>query len=87
MSYGSSYASATDFTNWKSTNRFTIGLGYIVDKFSVDLAYQYSTQKGEFYPFSAMSVNDGGQTYANVPTMTKVQNDRSQLLMTVGYHF
>lgn len=87
MSYGSSYASATDFTNWKSTNRFTIGLGYIVDKFSVDLAYQYSTQKGEFYPFSAMSVNDGGQTYANVPTMTKVQNDRSQLLMTLGYHF
>lgn len=86
-SYGSSYASATDFTNWDAINRFTVGAGYQDGKFNIDLAYQYSSQKGDFYPFSTMSVRDGNKTYTNTPTVSKVENNRSQLLLTLGYHF
>ncbi|GAB6982564.1 OmpP1/FadL family transporter [Prevotella dentasini] len=88
-SLGSSYSSATDFVNWKSTNRFTFGLGYQIEKFNVDLAYQYSSQQGDFYPFSSMAVRDNATstTLTNIPTPTKVDNNRSQLLLTLGYHF
>lgn len=79
-SYGNYYSSQTDFTNWKATNRITAGLGYAGKNFFADLAYQYSTQKGDFYPFT--NVAD-----FNTPTITEVKNDRHQLLMTLGYKF
>lgn len=50
-SYGTNCASATDFTNWKETHRLTCGLGFRIDKFNVDLAYQYSACNGDFWPF------------------------------------
>ena len=50
VSIGTSYSTATDFVNWEATNRFTLGVGYQVKKFNFDLAYQYSSQKGTFYP-------------------------------------
>ncbi|WP_028896048.1 OmpP1/FadL family transporter [Prevotella sp. HUN102] len=86
-SYGTSYSSATDYTNWDATNRFTCGIGYQIKKFNIDLAYQYSSQKGEFYPFSNLSVEDGGQIHSNTTTATKVDKNHSQLLLTLGYHF
>lgn len=91
-SYGTSYQSATDFVNWKSTNRVTFGLGYQLDKFNFDLAYQYSTQKGDFYPFSSISgsyadENNETVTVSNSALPTEVKNDRGQLLLTIGYHF
>ena len=52
-SWGSYYASQTDFVNWKDTNRFTFGLGYYLGKFNIDLAYQYTAQNGDFYPFTS----------------------------------
>ena len=57
-SYGTNVASATDYTNWKSTNRLTLGVGYSYGKFFADLAYQYSMQKGDFYPFMDAYVDD-----------------------------
>ena len=91
VSPGSAYSSSTDFVNWDSTNRFTFGIGYQINKFNVDLAYQYSMQKGTFYPFSTMnfSIHDtatGNTTsYLNQAVGAKVDNNRGQLLLTVSY--
>ena len=91
VSPGSAYSSSTDFVNWDSTNRFTFGIGFQINKFNVDLAYQYSMQKGTFYPFSTMnfSIHDtatGNTTsYSNQAVGAKVDNNRGQLLLTVSY--
>ena len=85
-SYGSYYASATDYTNWKATNRFTCGLGYNIGKVSLDLTYQYSATNGSFSPF----MNYYDHTSAaedNVADMVDVSNKRHQLLFSLGYHF
>ena len=51
-SAGSNSSSSTDWVNWEATNRFTLGFGYRHQNFAIDLAYQYNTRKGTFYPFS-----------------------------------
>lgn len=83
---GTYYSSATDYTNWKATNRFTLGLGYQIDKVNIDLAYQYSAQKGDFYPFTS-TYDAQAPENNNIATKTSVKNNRSQVLLTVGYHF
>ena len=83
---GSYYSSATDFTNWKATNRITCGLGYATGQFNIDLAYQYNTTKGEFMPF--MTYEDKNEKdYNNFCDPVEVSNKRHQLLLTVGYKF
>ena len=85
-SYGTNVASATDYTNWKATNRFTLGLGYTYGKFFADLAYQYCSQSGDFYPF--MSYSDKSfYDLDNKAGAVKVENKRHQLLFTLGYTF
>ena len=91
-SLGTAYSSTTDYTNWGEINRFTLGVGYQVKKFNIDLAYQYSAQKGSFAPFS--NVKDitytSGTTKiseSNIASNTDVKNNRSQLLLTLGYRF
>lgn len=79
-SQGTIYSSSTDYTNWKSTNRFTAGVGFSYQRLNIDLAYQYSQQNGDFYPFIAWE--KAGVTAAPA---TKVSNKRHQLLMTIGY--
>ena len=93
-SLGNAYSSEADFVNWKDINRFTVGLGYQIKKFNIDLAYQYSAQKGDFYPFSnlpAISYTTGigatAKTTPNFASATKVENNRSQLLLTLGSQF
>ena len=34
-SFGTAYASATDYTNWSAINRFTLGVGYQVKNFNI----------------------------------------------------
>lgn len=80
-SYGVTYQSTTDYTNWKDTYRVTAGLGYRLDKLSLDLAYQYSQTDGVFYPFS--DVLDA----SNVASSVDVSNKRHQLIFTLGYTF
>ena len=77
---GVSYASTTDYVNWGDTHRVTCGLGFKTGGFNVDLAYQYSTTKGDFYPF---------QTYAGSGSVgvSEVKNNRHQVLLTLGYTF
>lgn len=94
-SYASNYSSATDYTNWKSTNRLTVGVGYTIKKFNIDLAYQYSSTNGEFHPFLGAY---GDYNFINTETnkletekinnfadAVKVSNKRHQLLLTLGY--
>ena len=66
----------TDFTNWKDTHRFTFGLGYRFKGGYVDLAYQYQTQKGDFYAFDHVDLKP-----------TEISNNRSQLMCTLGFKF
>ena len=88
ISPGSYYASTTDYTNWKETNRFTCGLGYNVGKLSFDLAYQYSVQNGEFVPFMSYSAAAGDPDMTdNLAPGVDVSNKRHQLLLSLTYHF
>ena len=85
---GTAYATSTDYTNWGSTNRFTCGLGYTMDKFFFDMAYQYSSTNGDFYPFMSYTpkVATDYEGY-NVANASKVSNKRNQVLLTLGYKF
>lgn len=83
---GVSIATSTDYTNWKATNRFTLGVGYQLGKFNLDVAYQYSQTDGDFYPF--MSYYDStNSSNSNVANASSVSFKRSQLLLTLGYRF
>ncbi len=91
-SVGNYYMSQTDYTNWKATNRFTAGVGYTIDKFGIDFSYQYSCQKGDFYPFSNGSYyfyddHDKYQEFDNSVAPCEVKNNRHQVLMTLSYKF
>lgn len=79
-------ATSTDYTNWKATNRITAGLGFNYQKFSIDVAYQYSQQDGDFYAFMPYN-NPESPELSNVSPATKVSNKRHQVLLTVGYKF
>lgn len=86
------YSSSMDYTNWKSTNRFTVGLGYQIDKFNIDLAYQYSQTNGDFKPFADaygdFENSDGTvESLENYSNAVEVHNKRHQLLLTLGYRF
>ena len=87
-SNGTYYSSTSDYTNWKSTNRFTCGLGYTLQNWNFDLAYQYSAQKGDFYPFVTYTEDTATPSPEdNIAPKSEVKNNRSQLILTVGYHF
>lgn len=99
-SYGSNYSSATDYTNWEATNRYTVGIGYTLGKMSFDLAYQYAQTNGKFHPFADSYLDytyPGQDSNGNDVTMTesldnyanavKVSNKRNQLLLTLTYRF
>ena len=66
----------TDFTNWKAINRFTVGLGYRYKGGYIDLTYQYSGQKGDFYAFDDIDLKP-----------TEIKNNRSQIMCTLGFRF
>lgn len=68
----------TDFANSESMNTFTLGIGYRGSKVYADLAYKYNMYKSKFYPF----VDDLG-----VLAATRVNNERSQVLFTLGMRF
>jgi len=90
-SLATSYTSDDTFVNWKATNRFTLGVGYSGKHWSVDAAYQYSAQKGDFYAFTDCdyTYNDGESNVnvVNVAPKTEVTNNRNQFLLSVGYKF
>lgn len=66
----------TDYTNWNALNRVTCGVGYKWKHGYVDVAYQYQTQKGDFYAFDHVEL---------IPT--SIANNRSQIMATIGFRF
>ena len=66
----------TDYTNIKSTQNFTCGIGFRGDALYVDAALLYSTQKADFYPF------DDPELQATQLTRNLVKG-----MMTVGMRF
>lgn len=68
----------TDFANMKSLSNYTLGIGYKGSLFYADLAYKYSTQKADFYPFAFSD---------DRPAVTKITDTRSQVLLTLGVRF
>lgn len=84
------YSSTADYTNWKATNRITAGFGYKYNSWNFDLAYQYSTTNGTFYPFQPeVTYTDpaDGSYGDNISTPADVSFKRHQLLFTIGYTF
>jgi hypothetical protein len=87
---GNMYASTADYCNWEDTQRITCGLGYKYERMNIDLAYQYSTTDGSFYPFQPNVVFDdpaGNRGVTCISSPTSVSNKRHQLLLTLGYTF
>ncbi len=85
---GCMMASTTDYTNWKSTNRLTAGVGFYFDQFRVDLAYQYQMRSGDFYPYmNGLSGNDTVETITNQASAVSVKDNRHQILCTLAYSF
>ena len=70
------YRTSTDFNNIKDKNTFTFGLGYRGDVIYADLAYKYDLYKSDFYAFDDIDL-----------PATKVDNERHQLLFTLGVRF
>jgi hypothetical protein len=64
-----------------------VGLGFKISKSSyLDLAYQTQFQKGDLYAFNDWVTPDDGKTKIFFPS-TEVNNDRSQLMVTLGCRF
>lgn len=82
---GCYFASTTNWTNWKATNRFTCGVGFNINSFNIDVAYQHSSQKGDFHPFQSISRMCNGDT--NIAPSIDVNNNHNQFLITLGYRF
>lgn len=77
----------TDFSNKRSQNNYTLGIGYRGKMFYADLAYQLSTYKENFFPFyNEFELTENEWTLVTPPA-TKVTNTRSQVLFTVGMRF
>ncbi len=92
-SLASYYSSATDYTNWESTNRITCGVGIQIEKVNLSAAYQYSTQNGYFSPFNSYASDRPATDPLYDPTddyvidAVKVSNKRHQVMLTATYTF
>lgn len=74
----SSATTATDYTNTKDTNLFTVGLGYKGKDFYFDAAYQCVMQDADFYTYKDPEFS--------LPA-TKVSNFQNKLIFTLGKKF
>ena len=70
------YRTSTDFNNVKAKDAVTFGLGYRGNAFYADMALKYDMYKSDFYAFDDI----------NLPK-TEVDNERLQLIFTLGTRF
>ena len=63
--------------NLSDINRFTCGFGYRGKHLYADFAYQYQNQEGSFYPYKDLYETP----------YSKVNLDKQQFLLTLGYKF
>lgn len=67
-----------EYLNLKSRQAVTFGMGYRGRLFYADVAYKYDFYKAKFYAFGSSDIE--------LPA-TKVNNERHQVLFTLGVHF
>jgi opacity protein-like surface antigen len=72
----------TDFSNSRSLSNYTLGIGYRGQSYYLDLTYQLSQSKDDFFAFA---YEENGVAYTPAPT--KVTNSKSQVLLTFGLRF
>ena len=72
-----SYATSSNYMNLSDINRFTCGFGYRGKHLYADFAYQYQNQEGSFYPYKDLYETP----------YSKVNLDKQQFLLTLGYKF
>lgn len=65
----------TEYANIKATNNYTFGFGYKGESFYVDMAYKYQTYNEDFYAFDQDKFT------------TKVDNNRHQVMLSLGMRF
>lgn len=66
----------TEFSNIKGLSNYTFGFGYRGNRYYVDMAYRFQTNKEDFYAFD----------HVDLPA-TKTDNNTHQALMTLGVRF
>lgn len=74
----SSATTATDYTNSKETNLFTLGLGYRGKSIYCDAAYQCAMQDADFFAYKDPEIS--------LPA-TKVSNFQNKFIFTFGVRF
>lgn len=77
------YSTNTDYVNLGAINRLTCGLGLRGKHFYADFAYQYQAQKGDLYTFHIPEQ----ASEQNRLTAAKIDLNRHNLMLTVGYKF
>ena len=70
------YRTSTDYNNVKAKNTVTFGLGYCSDVIYADMAFKYDMYKSDFYAFDDIDL-----------PKTEVDNERLQLIFTLGARF
>lgn len=74
----------TDYANLKSLSNYTLGVGYRGSVFYADLAYKYTVQKADFYPFEPVYSSLGENA---ILSAAKLTDTRSQVILTLGVRF
>ena len=92
------YSSSTSYMRMGNTNIMTLGIGYHINKFYIDLAYKIRNQKADFYAFDTSFTNseNGDPVFLrNAPadlidkTIDPVEVDltRHAITCTLGFKF
>lgn len=71
----------TNYSLDNTTSHITCGLGYKHKGFYVDLAYVYKHMSSEYFPFSP------DIDYPSTAVKSKVINDKSSVVLSMGYKF
>lgn len=78
-------ATNTDYLNLGGINRYTAGIGLKFGKFYADATWLYQHQRGTLYAFNAPE--DPAVPEINACPANRLSLNRSQVMLTMGYHF
>lgn len=89
------YATRTSYMRWGDTNILTLGVGYRVKGFYVDLAYKVRNQKADFHAFDTSFAQDADSKFCHDnPDLAgatidpvNVNMTRQSIVCSLGYKF
>lgn len=92
-SYAMDYATNTNYMRMGDSHTLTLGAGYRIKKFYIDMAYKIRNQKADFYAFDTSFTGSSAfcQDYPEMAGMklqpTEVDLTRHTLTFTLGFKF